>query len=506
MQTPIQTTLPQAVQQLAAQQGAVAGQARALALPPALSQALADGAQLAGQVSAKPLPGQLTVTTSAGAVQLQTALPLPQNASVTLQLLSAGPPATLQIQTQAQAGQNSGAGAAGSGSTGAAAAGATGGSSGPAVVTTLTQGTVVQATLIAQPAQAAAANAANAAQVQTGAGTAAANASASSQTATSPQAGAAGATPQSTTLPLNSNLPIRILDFALPGQGGLKAGAGSAGSITGTVVNSGGGGLTSLQTPLGTLSLATSQPLPEGTQVLFELAGAARAPANAGASFNLQRWEGLKEAMTLLQQGNPGAAQQVLQSVVPQPGAQMGSAMLFFMSALRGGGMERLLGSDHTKAIERAGGRPALGRADSELSAGVGKARDSGGGEWRAYSLPMQQGGEIDTIRLYVRGERDEAAEEEENANSRAPAKRFIIEANFSRLGPFQFDGLARDKQIDLMVRTHQPLPDGMRDDIRDIFTNATSALGLMGRADFHVVKRFDVVFEEVNAAGGVLV
>lgn len=507
MQTPIQTTLSQAVQQATSGNSALSGQARAPALPPSLTQALANGGALAGQVTGRPAAGQVTVQTSVGTVQLQTALPLPQNANVTLQLLSAGPPATLQVQTQPQGQQGAAAGGqAGGAQVGASAAGGAG--AGPAVVTSLTQGTVVQATVVSQATSASGSGPTGPGTPQSSAGGQTAAARTTGGTAAQPSAASALPAGTATAIPPNSSLPIRILALALPGQGGLtntSGGDGGRAALNGTVISGGGGGQTLVQTPAGTLSLATSQPLPPGTQLLFEPAGAARPAADAGAAFNIQRWEGLKEAMTLLQQGNPAAAQQILQSVIPQPGPQMGAAMLFFMSALRGGGMERLFGGDGAKTIDRAGGRAALAKADGDLSSAVGKARDSGGGEWRAYNLPMQQNGALETLRLYVRGDREEA-EGEDGKPGRVPAQRFVIEANFSRLGPFQFDGLARDKQIDLMVRTHTPLPDGMRDDIRALFADTTSALGLSGRADFHVVKKFDVVFEESAAPGGVLV
>lgn len=510
MQTPIGTGFPQGIAGTGSGtasgtvQAAISGQARALALPPALTQTLASGQAVNGEVTARPAAGQVTVTTALGAVQLQTALALPQNAAVSLQLVSAGPPATLQIQaiTPAQAaelggGQVGGRGTGQAGSQARGQAGAQAGAqsaatagtpAGPSVVTSLTQGAVVQATLVS-----------SASAGQGAAGTATASTSAAAA-ASQPAAAQLPGAPAGTVLPPHGTVPVRILEFVLPGQGTLSATAG-AGAQTGTVSATGAGGASIVQTPFGTLSLATPQPLPLGTLLSFELAGAVRAPGDAvQGSFNLERWSGLKEAMSLVQQGDPAAAQRILQSIVPQPGPQLGASMLFFLSALRGGGLDRLLGGDGMKALDRAGGRGAASRADGDLTGAVGRARDSGGGDWRAYSLPIQQGGDLDTLRLYVRGEREEA-DGEEGAGGGADSKRFIIEANFSRLGPFQFDGLVREKKIDLMVRTHGPLEDGMRDDIRALFADTTSALGLDGRVDFHVVKAFDVVLEETLAS-----
>ena len=75
--------------------------------------------------------------------------------------------------------------------------------------------------------------------------------------------------------------------------------------------------------------------------------------------------------------------------------------------------------------------------------------------------------------------------------------QRFIIEVNFTRLGPFQFDNLVDKKHIDLMIRTHSALPQDMRRDIQALFADTVTALGMTGQVGYHVVKSFDL-----NAVG----
>jgi len=70
-------------------------------------------------------------------------------------------------------------------------------------------------------------------------------------------------------------------------------------------------------------------------------------------------------------------------------------------------------------------------------------------------------------------------------------------------------DGLAREGQVDLMVRTQRPLPPEGREDIRDLFADTITALGLTGRVDFMVTPKFDLVPDRDShgtGAGGLTV
>jgi hypothetical protein len=64
---------------------------------------------------------------------------------------------------------------------------------------------------------------------------------------------------------------------------------------------------------------------------------------------------------------------------------------------------------------------------------------------------------------------------------------RFVLDVGLSRLGRIQLDGLIgeRDKRLDLIIRSQQPLPGAMRNDIRDIFINAGEITGMKGGLSF---------------------
>ena len=70
-----------------------------------------------------------------------------------------------------------------------------------------------------------------------------------------------------------------------------------------------------------------------------------------------------------------------------------------------------------------------------------------------------------------------------------------------SRLGSFQFDGLAREKQVDVVVRTQSPLAQTMREDMRAIYVDTLTALGFSGTIGFRVTQ--EMATEAVEAAIG---
>ena len=60
-------------------------------------------------------------------------------------------------------------------------------------------------------------------------------------------------------------------------------------------------------------------------------------------------------------------------------------------------------------------------------------------------------------------------------------------------MGPFQFDGLVREKRFDLMVRSHIALTSKMRHDIGTLFNEALELGQYNGNLVFQKVKDFPV-------------
>jgi hypothetical protein len=137
------------------------------------------------------------------------------------------------------------------------------------------------------------------------------------------------------------------------------------------------------------------------------------------------------------------------------------------------GDLRRWMGEEAMRVLQRSGGN-LLDRLRQDVGEMQRMANEPSGQEWRSYLIPLLAGVDLQQLKLFIRGEKepDEDGKQEKNRNIR-----FVIEVEFSKLGPFQFDGLTRDKTIDLMVRTRDALAKDIRDDIREIFGTATSAL-----------------------------
>ena len=338
------------------------------------------------------------------------------------------------------------------------------------------------------------------------------------QSVTGPAGGAFGGQPEVKTragqVTAGSTVPIRLASISPPGTpppaalGLTNTAAPGLPVVIGTVIGETASGAALVRTPLGHFSVPVgSRPVPTGTSLVLEFlaepsppsAGTSPAAAQAGAQAQTgSPFRTLQEAIALLQQTDPAAARQIAQSLIPTVGPQLGSALLFLLQAVQFGGAPRWLGGDAVRVLERAR-RGTADRLNRDFGALRGRAVDSSGGEWRSYQLPVSVGGEIEALKLYLK-DRENQAQDDGKEKPRT-GQRFIIEVNFTRLGPFQFDNIVDRKHIDLMIRTHSTLPGDMRRDIQALFADTITALGLTGSVGYHVVKSFDL--KTVDGAAG---
>jgi len=540
--------------------------------PPAVAEALGSGTPVSGTLASLTTGGQVTIRTDAGLLQLQLppGLDLPRGAAVSVQLDPATGRVQLRLGEPAQTAS-------------AATATASTASPGPSVITALSQGSTLTATLVSPPAPGggglplpglvilqdtapAVAQALLAARISTatvtgspqqglislqgpsgaftvlsplaltagstvqitaggtgpgqfftltpvqgpaGTGQAPGPAAQSPQTAQSgqpspaPQSPAAAASAQSTAAPgasltAGAQVPFRIVSIAPPGSPaptGLPVNSTVPGFpvLEGQVIGQTGASATLVRTTAGVFSLPTGgASFPEGTRLTLEIIAPPAAPQaahSAGARFS-GGYAVLQELVALLQQADPVAARQAAQVLLPTLGPQLAPALLFLLQALRVGGAPRWLGPQAAKTVDQLR-RGSVDRLDRELSSLRGRAVDGAGGEWRTYQLPVLTDGAVEALRLYTR-DRDGGSPGGDE-DDRPRGQRFVIEINFTRLGPYQFDTMVRDKHLDLMVRSHRRVPEDMRRGLHDVFASTVQALGLTGTVGYHVVKEFDL-------------
>ncbi len=275
----------------------------------------------------------------------------------------------------------------------------------------------------------------------------------------------------------------------LTGPGDLAPGNTLTGIVTGRAVTS---GHPIVQTHAGSLIIATGTRLPAGSTVTFEiLSQSAPTPATGELAgihavrpdmILAERWPGLVEAVRALEEVNPSAAQQLVNAVLPRPGATLAANILFFLVALSGGNLRGWLGDGPARILQRL--KPNLMARLRDDFGRLGRiAEEPRTGDWRATIIPFYSGAEVEQIRLFTRRAGDQAEDEHDGRQG----TRFIIDIDLSRMGRFQLDGLVyqKEKHLDLIVRTENKLPQKMQDDIRDIFREAGDVTGIKGGLSF---------------------
>lgn len=212
-----------------------------------------------------------------------------------------------------------------------------------------------------------------------------------------------------------------------------------------------------------------------------------------------REWPALEESAATLAELSPGAQQAVLQ-MLARPDTQLGANVLFFLAALRGGDIRSWLGDGPMRVLERL--RPELaGRLGEEFSRLARLADEPGSNDWRVAAVPFADGEDVHRIRFLTR-----QSPQEEDKGESGRGTRFLVDVELTRLGRLQLDGLvAKDgKRVDLLVRSNQPLPGRMRDDIRVIFQEAAALTGLQGGVGFQAQPAgFVDVAAAVPAASG---
>lgn len=434
--------------------------------------------------------GQLVLSTSLGRLVLQSTASFPPGAQVVVQIQSVGE--TLQVTLHLQ---QAAATARPAGLPGASVPDTAPASPPPAaatVTTQLTEGSIVQAT-VTRAAPGAASAPAPVPQGGPPATPAAGLPSQPPQAAASAAGAPAGT--QGSASPLLSggaNLTLRVVTVAPPGgvlQPGIPLAGPAGGSmLVASVTGHQPGGAPIASSAGGEIVLTNAPPMPVGSRLLLEVLDLRLpAPGEPGALSQFgTRWEALNDALAALQRLDPALARQVAEMMVPTPGPRLAGSMLFFLSAVLSGDVRRFLGADAMRQLGRAPG--AIGdRLARDFAQAQRTATDGNGQDWRLILVPVLTDEGLEQLRFMLRQNDDEAKETEAD-----PGTRFMIEVTMSRLGDFQFDGLTRDKHVDLVIRTHQELPETMRDDIRSIFANTITALGFTGMIGFRAVPKFE--------------
>ena len=267
--------------------------------------------------------------------------------------------------------------------------------------------------------------------------------------------------------------------------------------LTGTVIGNGAQNRPIIAIGSAILSLEAG-PLPPGSQV--QLVAQLNAPAatpntlttSAQAQPPLQSFPTYPSLPALIAAAQQigGPTEQAIRAMLPQIGPQLAASLMVFASGATKGDLRTLVGDSARASLERsARGRAALQGVTQEFEAAEDEARGTPAADWRAITLPVMTGGAmIEPIRLYLHQVSDEEAER--NRNSEGGGQRFVLDLDLTQLGAIQIDGLAKHDKLDLVVRTPKPLPEEVRNGLRNAFLGGTTAYGVVGGLNFQVGPR----------------
>ncbi|WP_417451545.1 hypothetical protein [Kordiimonas sp.] len=235
--------------------------------------------------------------------------------------------------------------------------------------------------------------------------------------------------------------------------------------------------------------VAENAPLPasmaySGTPVVPTAAVVPEAAAMTALSH--QAWPALHESMTLLAAQDP-AAMSSLASRSADGGGKLANSLLFFLAAAGRGNPEGWIGDEATKALERHN-RTLLDMLKQDVAQLMTRATD-GVGEWRQVLLPLDaRTGDMPLIAMlfgqgaHVNPDREHGGHDSQQDGDDDDIKRFILEVQFSILGPVQLDGIICGQRFDLTLRTAAALPSALRHDAIRLFEDALAASAFTGQ------------------------
>ncbi|HVI88007.1 MAG TPA: hypothetical protein VM659_06880 [Dongiaceae bacterium] len=314
-------------------------------------------------------------------------------------------------------------------------------------------------------------------------------------------------------LPTGTELRLRVLNIQQQGMAGnplatAQAAAASAGgktTIIGQILGHTPAGHPVIHSAVGDLVLQQQASLPVGASITLAIEAVEMANASAlnmpvtpqMTALNLaQGWPTLLDLLVTLQHG-PGAAAQPGDDADPtglarlaQPGSKLAAGLNAAMDAFKSGDFDKLFGP-LASALKAGGGKQdGVRKLRDEFTQLSMLAQERPQQDWRSFFLPIWDDGRLQQINLFYRRQRRNQAEKDKNED----ATRFIVEANFTRLGSCQLDGLIRKKHFDLMVRSHQELPLTVKRDLAGLFAEARELGNYAGDISFQTTARFPVV------------
>lgn len=273
-----------------------------------------------------------------------------------------------------------------------------------------------------------------------------------------------------------------------------------------TVVGQDASGRTLAKFPGGLLRLAVPAPLPAGTTLALDLVAVsaspptplALGPTGAGAPWPgfPEDWGTFRQSLDVIAATDPEVARGVLDKAIPNTRPSSSANLIALLLGLRMGNLRTWMGDRALSVLESAG-RSDLTRQLSDDVARAGRQMSEPmTGDWRAVLIPFHDTQQLYMIPIYYR----ERFARDRDGERKSQGTRMVIDIELSELGALQLDGLFIDQRFELFIRSHEPLPEEIRRDIRTIFSDAMAEVGMNGTLVFQVRRDFPVAPAEEMA------
>ena len=236
--------------------------------------------------------------------------------------------------------------------------------------------------------------------------------------------------------------------------------------------------------PKGSIVITQTTPMPQGLNAPIsffpqtDLAGITLPEFNPLIS---RDWPAMEEALRVLT-GHSAAAAQILRNTLPTPTPRLVPTALFFLAALKGGIIENWLGDKNISALKEAGHQKLADRLASDFSKMAGQAGETLASDWKAISMPILHDDQVSKLMFFVRHQDPDTGGKETNGKRQT---RFILNLNLSRIGDMQLDGLFKQGQLDVVLRTHNALTKTMQNELTQKYSNAMEQTRLTGLIRF---------------------
>lgn len=204
----------------------------------------------------------------------------------------------------------------------------------------------------------------------------------------------------------------------------------------------------------------------------------------------------LKILQPLIDSGNHKLAAAVMEKVPTPESPKMLANLVSFIKGANHNDLSRWLGAEiMDKLSVSVEGREVVSRLGTMF---VSNHQDNV--TWRVIEIPVYNGENISKIRVAVKKVLEEEEEEKKKRRQKQNfGTRFVVDTSFTKLGSFQFDGYAmeKEKRFDLIIRTEQDLGSDFCANVMRIFKNTLHELEYAGNVKINVKEKFIKVCDD---------